>query len=81
MRFTGYKNVAAIFSYFDNTPLRSKKRESYVKFKTLQKMMVQKMHLDETIRAEMVIRASQVNPGSKGRYKKEINSKIFGKMI
>lgn len=79
MRIHGVNNIEAIFEYFDAKPLRSKKQESYVKFKKLQKMTAQNMHLDDATRAEMIILASQVNPGSKGRYKKEITSKIFGR--
>lgn len=78
IRIRGIKNVTAIFEYFDSTPLRSKKLKSYELFKKLQKMMAQKDHLKEAKISEMIIIASMVNPGSKGRYRREINS-IIGK--
>jgi hypothetical protein len=60
-RVGGLKNLTNLFPYFDNYPLRSKKLKSYILWKDLHSRLVNKHHLNSTLRESLKVLASKVN--------------------
>ena len=60
-RIGGLKDLTNLFPYFDNYPLRSKKLKSYILWKALHSKLVNKHHLNSTLRESLKVLASKVN--------------------
>jgi hypothetical protein len=60
-RISGLNDTAILFNYFDNYKLRTKKLKSYILWKDLHKRLINKEHLDETMRLTLKTLASKVN--------------------
>lgn len=60
-RVGGLNNLNKLFPYFDNYPLRSKKLKSYILWKELHSKLVNKHHLNSTLRESLKVLASKVN--------------------
>jgi hypothetical protein len=60
-RVNGLKNCKELFPYFDKYNLKSKKRDSYLKWKILYSRLLKKDHLDCNLRLELVELAKQIN--------------------
>jgi LAGLIDADG endonuclease len=60
-RVSGLKSTAKLFPYFDSHSLRSKKLKSYLLWKDLHYKLVNKDHLNPTLRYSLRVLASQVN--------------------
>ena len=60
-RINGLKNCKEIFPYFDRYTLKSKKKESYYKWKTLHSRLTGKDHLDPNLRWELIDLAKEIN--------------------
>jgi hypothetical protein len=60
-RVNGLKNCKELFPYFDKYNLKSKKRESYLKWKILYFRLLKKDHLDYKLRSELVNLAKEIN--------------------
>nr|QNR58501.1 hypothetical protein [Diaporthe longicolla] len=61
LRINGLKNCKGLFIYFDNYNLISKKRDSYLKWKSLYNRLVNKDHLNNETRLELINLAKQIN--------------------
>lgn len=61
LRINGLKNCKGLFIYFDNYNLVSKKKESYLKWKSLYNRLVNKDHLNSETRLELINLAKQIN--------------------
>ncbi len=57
----GLKNCKGLFSYFEEYPLKTKKQESFLKWKLLHSRLVKKDHLNENTRLELIKFAKQIN--------------------
>lgn len=67
LRINGLKNCLSICEYFDNYKLKSKKRESYLLWKSLSNNLARKDHLSDK-RLELIKLAKQINNfGIKGK--------------
>jgi len=60
-RVSGLKDLTKLFPYFDNFPLRSKKLKSYILWKDIHKNLLNKNHLNSTLRESLKVLASKVN--------------------
>lgn len=60
-RINGLKNCKEIFPYFNKYHLRSKKKESYYKWKILYSRLLKKDHLDSKLRLELIDLAKEIN--------------------
>ena len=60
-RINGLKNCKEIFPYFDKYGLKSKKKESYYKWKILYSRLLEKDHLDPKLRLELIYLAKNIN--------------------
>lgn len=60
-RVGGLNDLINLFHYFDSHPLRSKKLKSYILWKDLHKKIVNKDHLNPTLRESLKVLASKVN--------------------
>jgi len=60
-RINGLKNCKEIFPYFDKYGLKSKKKESYYKWKIIHTRLLEKDHLDPNLRLELIDLAKQIN--------------------
>jgi LAGLIDADG endonuclease len=60
-RINGLKNCKEIFPYFDTYNLKSKKKESYYKWKILYSHLLKKDHLNSNLRLELINLAKQIN--------------------
>ena len=61
IRINGVKNCKGLFNYFDRYPLITKKRESFLKWKSLHSRIVNKEHLNSKTRLELIEVASKIN--------------------
>lgn len=61
LRINGLKNCKGLFIYFDNYNLMSKKKDSYFKWKSLYNRLVNKDHLNNDTRLELINLAKQIN--------------------
>lgn len=61
LRINGLKNCKGLFIYFDNYSLISKKKDSYLKWKSLYNRLVNKDHLNNGTRLELINLAKQIN--------------------
>lgn len=61
LRVNGLKNCKGLFIYFDNYNLVSKKRDSYIKWKSLYDKLINKDHLNSETRLELIKLAKQIN--------------------
>lgn len=61
LRVNGLKNCKGLFTYFDNYTLKSKKKDSYLKWKSLYNKLVNKDHLNKDTRLELINLAKQIN--------------------
>ena len=61
IRINGVKNCKSLFHYFDKYPLMTKKKESYLKWKSLHSRIVNKEHLNPKIRLELIEEARKIN--------------------
>ena len=61
LRINGLKNCKGLFIYFDNYNLMSKKKDSYLKWKSLYNRLVNKDHLNNDTRLELINLAKQIN--------------------
>ena len=61
LRINGLKNCKGLFIYFDNYSLLSKKKDSYLKWKSLYNRLVNKDHLNNETRLELINLAKQIN--------------------
>jgi hypothetical protein len=60
-RVGGLKDLTKLFTYFDNYPLRSKKLKSYILWKNIHSKLLNKHHLNPTLRESLKVLASKVN--------------------
>lgn len=60
-RVGGVNNCKILFPYFDNYPLYTKKSLSYKLWKDIHKSLVNKDHLNESKRREMIEKAKMIN--------------------
>ena len=61
LRINGLKNCKGLFIYFDNYSLISKKKYSYLKWKSLYSRLANKDHLNKGTRLELISLAKQIN--------------------
>ncbi len=61
LRINGLKNCKGLFIYFDNYNLISKKKDSYLKWKSLYNRLINKDHLNKETRLELINLAKQIN--------------------
>jgi hypothetical protein len=61
LRINGLKNCKGLFIYFDNYNLMSKKKYSYLKWKSLHNILVNQDHLNNDIRLKLINLAKQIN--------------------
>lgn len=61
LKINGLKNCSNIFSYFDKFSLKTKKKDSYLKWKHIHSRLVLGDHLTDTTRQELIILAKQIN--------------------
>lgn len=61
LRINGLKNCKGLFIYFDNYNLITKKKDSYLKWKSLYERLVKKDHLNDKSRSELIDLAKQIN--------------------
>ena len=61
LRINGLKNCKGLFTYFDNYNLMSKKKDSYLKWKSLYNRLINKDHLNNDTRLELINLAKQIN--------------------
>lgn len=61
LRINGLKNCKGLFIYFDKYSLISKKKDSYLKWKSLYNKLVNKDHLNNETRLELIKLAKQIN--------------------
>ena len=61
LRINGLKNCKGLFVYFDNYNLMSKKKDSYLKWKLLYSRLINKDHLNNDTRLELINLAKQIN--------------------
>jgi hypothetical protein len=54
IRINGVKNCKGLFNYFDEYPLITKKKESYLKWKLLHSRLINKAHLSDKTRLELI---------------------------
>jgi len=60
-RISGVKNCSNVFSYFDNHILITKKAISYLLWKNIHNDLINKFHLDNYKRLEMIEKARMIN--------------------
>lgn len=60
-RVSGLSDTLNLFNYFDNHKLRSKKLKSYLLWRNLHSNLLNKEHLDPTLRPSLKVLASTVN--------------------
>lgn len=60
-RVGGLNDLTKLFPYFDSYPLRSKKLKSYILWKDLHSKLLNKNHLNPTLRDSLKVLASKVN--------------------
>lgn len=61
LRINGLKNCKGLFTYFDHYSLITKKKDSYLKWKSLYDRLVNKDHLNSETRLELINLAKQIN--------------------
>ena len=61
LRINGLKNCKGLFIYFDKYNLITKKKDSYLKWKSLYSRLIEKDHLNNEMRAELIYLAKQIN--------------------
>jgi LAGLIDADG endonuclease len=61
LRVNGVKNCKGLFTYFDEYTLITKKKDSYLKWKLLHSRLVNKDHLNDNTRLELIELAKQIN--------------------
>ena len=61
LRVNGVKNCKGLFTYFDEYNLITKKRDSYIMWKLLHSKLVNKEHLNDNTRLELIKLAKQIN--------------------
>lgn len=61
LRINGIKNCKGLFTYFDEYALLTKKKNSYLKWKSLYYRLLNKDHLNDTTRSELVQLAKNIN--------------------
>jgi hypothetical protein len=61
LRVNGVKNCKGLFTYFDEYALITKKKDSYLKWKLLHSRLVNKDHLDNNTRLELIELAKRIN--------------------
>jgi len=64
IRVNGVKNCKGLFTYFDEFTLLTKKKNSYQKWKLIHSRLVNKDHLKDSSRLELIELAKQVNKGN-----------------
>ena len=60
-RVSGLKGTAILISYFDKHTLKSKKLKSYILWKDVYSRLLNKEHLDKTLKFSLKILASKIN--------------------
>lgn len=60
-RVSGLSDTSSLFTYFDKHKLRSKKLKSYLLWRDLHSKLLNKEHLDPTLRPSLKVLASKVN--------------------
>lgn len=61
LKINGLKNCSNLFSYFDKFSLKSKKKESYLRWKHIHSKLTLGYHLNEFTRQELIILAKLIN--------------------
>lgn len=61
LRVNGLQNCKGLFIYFDNYNLISKKKNNYLKWKSLYDKLINKDHLNSETRLELIKLAKQIN--------------------
>ena len=61
IRINGTKNCLGLFSYFDKYTLNTKKKDSYLKWKLLHSRLINKDHLDNITRLELIKISKEIN--------------------
>ena len=61
LRVNGVKNCKGLFTYFDEFVLKTKKRDSYLKWKSLYDKLINKDHLNRETRLDLIKLAKQIN--------------------
>ena len=65
LRINGLKNCNNMFNYFDDFILCTKKKESYLKWKSMYKRLLEKDHLKDDTRLELINLSKQINKKDK----------------
>jgi len=65
LRINGLKNCNNIFNYFDDFILCTKKKESYLNWKSMYKKLLEKDHLKDDTRLELINLSKQINKKEK----------------
>jgi hypothetical protein len=60
-RVSGLSDTSCLFSYFDKHQLRTKKLKSYILWRSLHSKLLNKEHLNITLRPSLRVLASKVN--------------------
>lgn len=58
---SGAKACYNIYNYFDNFPLKTKKLDSYLRWKNIHKQITNKAHLNPELRIKLIELATKVN--------------------
>jgi len=61
LKINGVKNCKGLFLYFDNYSLKTKKKDSYLKWKLIHTRLAKGDHLNDTTRQELINLAKQIN--------------------
>nr|YP_010977143.1 LAGLIDADG endonuclease [Daedalea dickinsii]WNZ34348.1 LAGLIDADG endonuclease [Daedalea dickinsii] len=61
LRVNGLKNIKNLFPYFDKYPLKTNKKESYLKWKILCQRLEKGDHLKEKSRKELIVLSKSIN--------------------
>lgn len=61
LKVNGLQNCSGLFFYFDNYPLKTKKKDSYLKWKLIHTRLVKGDHLNDITRQELTNLAKEIN--------------------
>lgn len=68
-RIDSLKGALLIFPYLDNFPLKTKKEQSYLRWKKMHQKLLNKMHLQRQKRTQLILEAKQINKSLKSHPK------------
>ena len=61
LRINGLKNCKGLFNYFDEYTLKTNKKDSYLKWKLVHSRLINKDHLNNNNRLELIEQVKQIN--------------------